>query len=149
MIARRQRAMLAAVLLSLMGIPQGGLQGQLHPGARIRVTTDSGSPRARIGTLTSLDADSLRFRGAKDTSLVGAGTGLLLGVLASSEEDGFYDVGGEEIFAASALLGAAGAGVGALIGSASHRDRWEAVPLPGGAGRARRTSGKAGLAIAF
>ncbi|HEX7336815.1 MAG TPA: hypothetical protein VF252_06360 [Gemmatimonadales bacterium] len=182
MMARRRRAMVAATIQLLTATPLAAFQAQLNPGARIRVTSDSGSPRARIGTLVSMDSNALHFRSAKDSSLisvptgslvrleqsmgrksnagrgafigalVGAGTGLLLGLLASAAEDdrdSFYDVGPEDVFAATAVLGAAGAGVGALIGAMSHRDRWEPVPLPGGTGRARRMSGRVGLAIAF
>ena len=182
MIARRQRAVLAAMMQLLTATPLAAFQAQLKPGTRIRVTSDSGSPRDRIGMLVSMDSDSLHFRTAKDSSLtsvatgslvrlelskgrksnagrgafigalVGVGSGLLLGILASAEEDGsdsYYDVGPEDVFAATALLGAAGAGVGALIGATSHRDRWEPVPLPSGSGRALRVAERVGLAIAF
>jgi len=71
--------------------------------------------------------------GAVIGGLVGVLTGLALGVAASAEEDNgcCYEVGGAEIAGASAVLGLFGAGIGALIGSASHREKWEPVPIPG------------------
>ena len=65
---------------------------------------------------------------------IGAGTGLLLGLAASAEScTGFcpVEVGPGEILAAAALLGGVGAAIGALIGSASHGERWQRIdPLP-------------------
>jgi hypothetical protein len=149
----RGRPLIGSVMAALIQIASEGLflpvEGQVDPGARIRVTVDSGSQRVRIGTLIALDADSLQFRPAKDSSVVslaaasltrierstrrtsnagrgaligalaGAGTGLILGLLASGEEGGFYEVGAGEVFAGSLLLGGLGAGVGALIGAAT------------------------------
>jgi hypothetical protein len=94
---------------------------QADSGTRVRASTSSGSRRSWVGTLVSLDADSLRLirrdslvslpvssvvrlersrdrrtsagRGAVIGGLVGAGSGLLLGVLASADDDSFYEVG--------------------------------------------------------
>lgn len=129
---------------------------QLDAGSRIRVTT---ARHARVGTLVSLGSDSLRYtrsrdtavtaipvaavvrlersagkrpatgRGAKIGALVGAGFGLFLGIAASADNSGWWEVGAEDIAAAAAIVGVAGAGVGALIGAASKQDRWEPVPL--------------------
>jgi hypothetical protein len=64
---------------------------------------------------------------------IGAGAGLVFGALASAEEcSGFgcTEVGPGEVVAVMALFGATGAGLGALIGAASHSERWEQVPRP-------------------
>jgi hypothetical protein len=61
--------------------------------------------------------------------LVGAGFGLFLGIAASTDDSGWWEVGPEEVAAVTAIVGASGAGVGAIIGSLSKRDRWEPVPL--------------------
>jgi hypothetical protein len=130
---------------------------QLEAGSRIRITSDRGS---RVGTLVSVENDSLRYttsdtaavtalplasvvklersvgkrsnagRGATIGGLVGGGLGLGLGLIASLDDDQFYEVGPEDVAVVTLFLGAIGAGVGALIGSASHRDSWETVPLP-------------------
>jgi hypothetical protein len=63
---------------------------------------------------------------------IGAGLGLLLSVAASAEDCrgiGCTDVGAGDVLVATALLAAAGAGIGGLIGSASHGERWERVQL--------------------
>jgi hypothetical protein len=136
------------------------IQGQAEFGARVRVRTDSSS-KLVVGTLIGADADSLRLTTAKDArammvptrsvvrferslglktatghgagvgALVGVLTGLFLGVAASTDNSGWWDIGGEEIATAGVVVGLAGAGVGALIGSMSHRERWEPVPIPG------------------
>ena len=55
---------------------------------------------------------------------------LLLGIAASSEDDEFVEITPEDVLVVTLLLGATGAGVGALIGSASHGERWEQLALP-------------------
>jgi hypothetical protein len=141
----------------LLGVPSLG--AQIEAGARVRVTTQPASPGRRIGSLVSLDGDSLRYsrwdttsvialpltsvdrlersigrrsntgRGAMIGGLIGAGFGLFLGVAASTDNSGWWEVGVDDIAVATAIVGAGGAGVGALIGSLSKRDRWEPVPL--------------------
>ena len=135
---------------------------QLDAGSRIRVTT---ARHARVGTLVSLDNDSLRYtpskdtavtaipvasvlrlersagkrpatgRGAKIGALAGGGFGLFLGIAASTDNSGWWEVGAEDIAAATAFVGVVGAGIGALIGAASKQDRWEPVPLSPGVAR--------------
>ena len=132
---------------------------QADAGSRIRITTAHGSHR---GTLVSLDGDSLRYtrsgtarvtalplasvvrlersagkrsaagRGALIGGLLGGGFGLFLGIAASTDNSGWWEVGPEDIAAVTAVVGATGAGIGALIGAASKRDRWETVPLSPG-----------------
>ncbi len=150
-------ALLASLVVSVASM--WGAQpacAQVATGARIRVTT---TRHSRVGTLVSIDGDSLRYttsrttevtalplasvvrlersfgkrsaagRGAMIGGLAGAGFGLFLGIAASTDNSGWWEVGPEEIGAVTAIVGAAGAGIGALIGAASKRDRWEQVPL--------------------
>jgi hypothetical protein len=135
------------------------LLAQAEAGSRVRVTTAPATPGRRIGTLVSLDTDTLRWsrwdttsviavpmalvarlerstgrrsntgRGAMIGGLIGAGFGLFLGIAATTDDSGWFEVGIDDIAAVTAILGAGGAGAGALIGSLSKRDRWEPVPL--------------------
>jgi hypothetical protein len=72
---------------------------------------------------------------------IGFGAGLALGLAASAEScTGFcvIQVGPEEVIGVALFFGGVGAGIGALIGSVSHGERWkrlEAHPL----GQARIT----------
>jgi hypothetical protein len=61
--------------------------------------------------------------------LIGAAFGLFIGIAASTDNSGFLQVGVDDVAAATGIVGAAGAGIGAIIGSLSKRDRWETVPL--------------------
>jgi hypothetical protein len=82
--------------------------------------------------------------------LIGAGFGLFLGIAASTDNSGWWEVGVEDVAAATALVGAGGAGVGALVGSLSRRDRWEPVPLaPRVAGKLRPSRNITGLTLRF
>lgn len=81
---------------------------------------------------------------------IGAGAGLLLGVAAAAE--GCTDfceisIGPEDVLAITALLGGAGAGIGALIGAVSHGERWQRVDWPRVAGRMEPTVHRRGLGI--
>jgi hypothetical protein len=63
---------------------------------------------------------------------IGAGLGLLLSVAASAENCsgiGCTEVTAGDVFLVTAFFAAAGAGIGGLIGSASHGERWERVQL--------------------
>lgn len=85
--------------------------------------------------ITRLEVSRGRHARAGQGALLGAGIGMLaglgLGVAASTEQSSFCcDVGGGEIAGASAILGALGAGVGAVIGAHSHGERWQEVPRP-------------------
>ncbi len=161
------RALGVLVFLQLVLVLESqSLAAQVEAGSRIRVTTMPSSPGRRIGTLVSLDQDTLRWsrwdttsvikvpiasvarlersigrrsntgRGAMIGGLIGAGFGLFVGVAASTDDTGFFEVGVGEIAALTGIFGAGGAGVGALIGSLSTRDRWVPVALtPGVAGK--------------
>jgi hypothetical protein len=125
-------------------------------GSRIRITVDKPSKHFLLGTLVSADSDSLRFT-SSDTSItaisiasvsrlersrgrrsnVGPGAliggviagaaGLILGIASWGDEDSYLKVGPEEVVAVTAVLGAGGAGLGALIGATSKSERWEPV----------------------
>jgi hypothetical protein len=150
--------MLVVVATLLLGTAHL-IQSQTEPGARVRVTTNN--QKKMVGTLMSADADSVRLISSKNRrvvsvptasivrleksggrrsnfgggaligGLVGGGVGLLLGVLASTDNSGWWEVGGEEIAAGTAVLGLAGAGLGTIIGGVSHKDKWERLPTPG------------------
>jgi len=82
----------------------------------------------------------------------GAGTGLLLGIAASAEScTGFceIDVGPEDVVAVAAILGGVGAGIGALIGAASHGERWQRVVEPYPAVCLRMHGGVLGMRLRF
>lgn len=149
--------MITAQLLTLLTVMLQ-VPVEADSGSRIRITVNQPSKRLFTGTLVSVDADSLRFtdttgvaavpiasvarlersrgrrsnagRGALIGGLIGGGAGLLLGIAASAEEGNIVEVGPEEIVVVTAIMGAAGAGLGALIGSASKRERWEPMPVP-------------------
>ena len=83
---------------------------------------------------------------------VGAGLGLIMGVAAAAEECrgfGCYEVGPGEVFAATAILAAAGGGLGALIGSASHREHWAQASLPRVSARVQPSFKRVGVAISL
>lgn len=133
---------------------------QADSGSRVRITVDRPSKHSHFGTLVSADADSLRFttdstgvvaiptasvtrlersrgrhsnagRGAVIGGVIGGAAGIILGIAASADESSYVDTGPEGVLFATAILGATGAGLGALIGAASKRDRWEPVAIPG------------------
>jgi hypothetical protein len=124
----------------------------LTVGERVRVTAPSVSPRRIEGTLAAVDRETVTVvsrddgtrvgvsrsqiaklevvRGEKSHwgtgALIGAGAGVLLGVVASnppSSADGFQVDGG-----AVAVCGAVGAAGGALVGAVLRTDRWTTVP---------------------
>jgi hypothetical protein len=129
-------------------------------GSRVRITVDKSSKHAQVGTLVSVDADSLRFttdtaglvaiptasvtrfersrgrrsntgRGALIGGLSFGAAGLILGVAASGESSGWGpDIGTEAVALGTLIMGAAGAGLGALIGAASKGERWEPLAIP-------------------
>ncbi|HEU5170870.1 MAG TPA: hypothetical protein VFU46_10040 [Gemmatimonadales bacterium] len=127
------------------------LAGQT-PGARIRLATADGP--TRIGRLVALDADSVRVvdsagtelayaradlrrletyvgrrsslgRGAARGAMIGGGVGLLIGILASTEEPTFVCEGGGCIAAGTAAGALWGVVIGGVIGAATKHDQWE------------------------
>jgi hypothetical protein len=175
----RALGMLVLLLVAFL-LETQALLAQVATGARVRVTTMPATRGRRIGSLVSLDRDTLRWsrwdtssviavpiasvarlerstgrrsnagRGAMIGGLIGAGLGLFVGVAASTDDTGFFEVGAEDVAAVTAILGAGGAGVGALVGSLSSRDRWEPVGLaPGVAGKLRPRRNITGLTLRF
>lgn len=95
-----------------------------------------------VGTIRSLQVSrgrkSAAGEGALNGGLTGAMTGVVLGLGLAAATEGCGPGGGycphfgpEVILPAAAVLGGAGALLGALIGWAGGTDRWEAVPLGG------------------
>jgi hypothetical protein len=158
-ITLRSALMMATVELLVAGTVDVAY-GQADSGSRVRIT-DVHSHKRMVGTLISADSDSLRLTSSKDQSvltvptrsvarlersrgqrpstgrgaligaLAGGGTGLLLGIAASTESDSWVQIGGGEVAAVTVIFGLGGAGIGALIGSASHHEQWDSVPIPG------------------
>jgi hypothetical protein len=118
----------------------------------VAVTRSSGVNRfldtvalSRTG-IDRLDVSRSRTRGTGKGALIGFVSGLVVGAIAGAatykgEECGPPNPGigvicvssgssrGEDAMAGGFALGLTGAGLGALIGSASHRDHWEGVAV--------------------
>jgi len=72
-------------------------------------------------------------KGAKTGLLIGGLGGALLGAMAAAaqdESDFLYVPPGQLVLGGAIGWGALGAGIGALIGSGSHTDRWQPTVLP-------------------
>jgi hypothetical protein len=156
----QRSAAVGILIQLLVGATAGPVYSQADSGSRVRVTTNVRSQRPLVGTLISVDTDSFRLRASTTRKLValptasivrversrnrrtnpgggavlgaaiGGGTGLLLGLLASTEKDSFYEVDGGDVVTGALVLAALGGGLGALIGAVSHREQWDEVPLP-------------------
>lgn len=116
----------------------------------VRFATDSLPPFE-----VSLGLRSSAGKGALVGLGVGAGTGLILGILAAAEDcTGFcvVDVGPVEIAGVSALLGGVGAGIGAVVGSLIRTERWRRVRPPTRGGVRLQPgvgAGRLGVAVLF
>lgn len=113
-------------------------------------------PLATIGRLdVSTGKKSGAGRGAKLGLMVGAGVGAAVGLAAAAEgcsSQDFVCFGPEVIPGMAVVVGAMGAGLGALIGAANPIDRWEQVPArPVEVGIAPLRRGRVGIgaSIAF
>ena len=144
------------VLALVAALPGKGSQAQsltsLEPGVRIRVAAEAVAPKPLVGTLVRLDRDAMALRLAdreelalvpRETitkvevsrgrrsrgrgALFGALVGLAVGAIAVAATPG-----DDEMFTAAeatAMVGAMGAGLGALIGLAiPPGEKWESVP---------------------
>jgi hypothetical protein len=153
---------LPAVVLALLTTAVNGhaqvTTNPLVPGARVRVHQESGS---LIGTLVSLDSAGLVIATDKSDTVtaprpsitgvevstgtksqagkgaliglgVGAAAGIIVGLVASSSDNGdFVDYGAGTYAVGFGLTGAViGTGVGALIGSGNRTDKWVPAVLP-------------------
>ena len=135
------------------------LQGNLvHMGndSLSLVTRASDTVVVATGSVTQLEVSRGRYsntgQGLAIGAAVGGGLGLILGVAAATEEcRGFicYEVGPEDVLAVTAILAAAGSGVGALIGSASHREHWTQASLPRVSARVQPLLGGVGVTLSL
>ena len=153
---RRHLYLLAGMLLSpcLMHAQVAVDTPALSPGARVRVTVDSGPPAHLLGVFAAYRADSLWVqpvggsaalpvprsrvlrlevsRGHSSYRRLGGTLGLLagMGVGALIGRGKTYNVGDNtpwiQLFASAVLGGLFGAGIGGSI----HRDRWETLAWP-------------------
>lgn len=99
-----------------------------------RVLQDTVVSAVSISGITKLEVSQGRRsnldRGAWIGGLIGAGAGLLVGITAAGVDyGGWWDPGAEVIPATMLAGGAWGAVVGLVVGSFSHRDDWQGVPL--------------------
>jgi hypothetical protein len=134
---------------------QGTLVALTPDSVSIRVP-QNGDTVLFTGALADLQVSQVtRARTGKGALLglsIGAGTGPLLGIAASAEScTGFceIDVGPEDVVAVAAILGGLGAGIGALIGAASHGERWQRVVEPYPAVRLGLHGGVLGMRLRF
>ena len=137
------------------------LQGQFvmlsADSAAIALSETADSVRFAMESAERVEVSEGRHSHAGKGALVGlglgAGTGLILGLAASAEECGEWcviEVGTGEIAAVTVMLGAVGAGIGALIGSFSHGERWRQVDLhPSEPARLAPIARAGGLGIAL
>ena len=151
----------ARVRVRLPGHGAGWLQGHLAmlsaDSAAIALTETPDSVRFATASAERVEVSQGRHSHAGKGAVVGLGvgaaTGLILGLAASAEpcEDlCMYEVGPGEIAGATVMLGAVGAGIGALIGSFSHGERWKRVDLhPSGPPRLTPVARAGGLGIAL
>lgn len=124
------------------------------PGARLRVTVDSGRPNRFIGVLVAQQADSLWIqrvsvsptvpvprsrvlrlevsRGQRSYWRAGAALGSLLGTGVGylTVQGKTYDLGDNtptfQVLGSMAI----GAIIGGVVGASIHRDRWQVLPWP-------------------
>jgi hypothetical protein len=125
----------------------------------LRFTTDTGGLVAiPTGSVTRFERSRGRHSNAGRGALIGGvslgAAGLILGVGASAESNSGWgpDIGAEEVVLATLIMGAAGTGIGALIGAASKGERWEPLTIPySSAHRASQGSSiaRAGAATGF
>ena len=101
------------------------------------VGSDGGGHAVATPQIRALQVSSGRRsnagQGAMIGGIVGATLGLVLGISAATDKcTGLCYVrdGAQEVVVATGMLGGVGAGLGALIGLTSHRDRWVEVPPP-------------------
>ena len=151
----------ARVRVRLPGHGAGWLQGQFvmlsADSAAIALSETPDSVRFAMESAERVEVSEGRHSHAGKGALVGlglgAGTGLILGLAVSAEECGEWcviEVGTGEIAAVTVMLGAVGAGIGALIGSFSHGERWRRVDLhPSEPARLAPIARAGGLGIAL
>lgn len=122
--------------------PASPRKGPWVPGRLLEATTDSihlYTSGRRPDTLHFAVADLKKIemsmgrhrragRGAIVGGIVGGTIGLVAGLAASSDDGNYLQVGPTDIAIVTVVVGAFGAGIGALIGQVSHIEYWRPVP---------------------
>jgi hypothetical protein len=176
----RRSAVLASLWATMLLTPVAAQQNA-GVGSRIRISLRPPASDRLVGTLLESPADSLRVettsgnvlslsrtaisrlevsRGRHSQAglgaLIGLAPGLAGGLVAGTiahRETQFINITTGGVVLITAMGGAVGAGLGALIGAAFTGDRWEVLPLasskPAGHVRSRHDPLTISLAIAF
>lgn len=148
----RARYLLAVVLLILMPSVPAALAGQ-EPGDTVRVNgehtgqfirSDSAGLHFSFGFVPYGTVESLEIRvgtrslwrsGMRHGAVYGAGSGTTLGLLVCAVDCS------PNLLLAPVVMAAYGGGIGALIGAAMRRDRFDSVPVPVPGGRVEVSPG--------
>ena len=146
-------------LITVSSAQAQGISTDLVPGRRIRVQQHQGTmvqgalvsvsdtaltlrtsetdtvvvARAAIAKVEVYEGTKSKAgKGAVTGLLIGGGIGVVLGVATASSTEGtlLESSPGSYAVGSGLLFGALGAGVGALIGSGSHTEKWQSVVLP-------------------
>lgn len=145
------RAVAPVVGVLLLAVPSFGAEGEpvLVPGARVRVTAPRLAPEPLVGAVEALPGETLvlesrkrgpavripldeitrleisrgrpRRKGALLGAAIGGAVGLAITLSCSSESDC-------DTAAVGALYGLGGLALGAAVGAAATRERWEDLP---------------------
>jgi len=171
--------LLTVLLAGISRTATGQHPSSLQAGARVRLRSTGTGKEWQQGNLLQIDGDSVTLstendtlslaarsvsklqvsrgrkshagKGAKIGGGVGAGLGIILSAAAAADDDcfGCPEVGVDTAILVAALFGATGAGIGALIGSASHSEHWATVKAPWVTIQTLHSFKRAGLGLAM
>jgi hypothetical protein len=170
--------LLSVLLAGISRTATGQHPSSLQTGVRVRLRSTSTGKEWHQGNLLQIGGDSLTLGTESDTlsfaarsvtklevsrgrksnvdkgAKIGAGVGVGLGIIASaavaSDDDCFCsDITAGDVILLTALFGATGTGIGALIGSASHSERWAKVEQPWVSVRVQPMVKRTGLLLAM